>query len=108
MHAGVGHQQQFDDPAGSSGAACAWRSLLPGYASRTCWAASTAPEGFRLNGQHIAVFLRIPTLRSIPLKPFQSALEECLIFCIGDVGETAAPTAHFAQFSRSELKRGRH
>src|SRR6266436_6599810 len=50
--------------------------------------AATAPEDFRLNGQHIAVFLRIPRFGQLPLKPFQAPLDECLIFCIGDVGET--------------------
>src|SRR5438093_8560024 len=33
--------------------------------------AATPPEDLRLNGQHIAVFLRIPRFGQLPLKRFQ-------------------------------------
>ena len=50
-----------------------WRCLLipftcsPSHVRRAVRRAATAPEDLRLNGQHIAVFLRIPRFGQLPL-----------------------------------------
>src|SRR5260370_38111619 len=50
--------------------------------------AATAPEDLRLNGQHIAVFLRITRFGQLLLKRFQGPLDQGLILRVGNVGET--------------------
>src|SRR6266566_3801115 len=56
-----------------------------------------APEDLRLNGQHIAVFTRIPCFAHPPLNRLHAPFDKCRILCFRDIGQTQH-RRRFAQF----------
>src|SRR5262245_51242677 len=48
---------------------------------------AAAPKDFGLNGEHVAVFLRVPCFRQLPFDRFHTAFNKTLVLYVRNIGE---------------------
>src|SRR5690242_16885179 len=85
------------------GVACSYRSPTLRYTQIGPFErGTTAPEDLWLNGQHVAVFFRIPRFGQLPLKRLHAPFDECRILGIADVGQ-AQHRRCFAQLAEEHV-----